>query len=152
MAFDLHAIQETIKSHLESELPQYHYFRGVIPEDSQLIRDSDSEVPPFFELQFGPMIPRPRGRSMAGPRNDEYYSWVQVVGIGSDEGHVSAALAVVVDRLIGYKPAGGTPLVPDNGPTDYGSRQYSIRPVMYYQSQRFEFGITQSGLNGYLTP
>lgn len=150
MAFDLHAIQETIKTYLETTFPQYEFVRNTISED-ELVPRQGQEANPFFVLQFGQMYPRPRGRSVKGARNDEYFSWVQVIGIGSVDNDVSAALSLIVDRLIGYRPAGATALVPDGGPSDYGSRQYSVRPVLYYQTQRFEFGLTQNGLDGYLT-
>lgn len=151
MAFDLSAIQHDIEDYLIATFPQYEFCRNVTPEDEQVPRDADQEVLPYFALQFGPMWPRPRGKSFMGARNDEYYSWVQVIGIGSDEVHVADALALMVDRLLGYKPEGATRLIPDGGQQDYGSRQYSVRPVLYFQSQRFEFGITQHGLDGYLT-
>lgn len=150
MAFDLFAIQTNIKTYLETEFPQYEFFRSTVPEDKSVPRDGE-EVNPFFVLQFGQLYPRPRGRSIKGARNDDYFSWVQIIGMGSVEEDVAAAVALPVDRLIGYKPVGGTPLVPDGGPPDNGSRQYSVRPVLYYQTQRFEFGITQNGVGSYLS-
>lgn len=150
MAFDLHAVQSNIMDALRTNFPQYVFHRNTTPEDEQIPRQGE-EVNPFFVVQFGSMTPRPRGRSIKGARNDEYYSWVQLIGIGSVEDDVSSALSLIVDRLIGYKPAGGTALIPDGNTTDYGSRQYSVRPVLYYQSQRFEFNIAQNGLDGYLS-
>jgi hypothetical protein len=149
MAFDLYAVQADIKEYLESEFPQYVFFRNTTPEDEQVPRDGD-EVNPFFILQFGQLYSSPRGRSIKGARNDEYYSWFQVIGVGSVDADISAALSLIVDKLIGYKPDGATRLVPDGGPADYGSRQYSVRPVLYYQSQRFSFNLTQTGLDGFL--
>lgn len=150
MAFDLSAIQKDICAHLQAQFPQFVFHRNTTPEDEQVPRQGE-EVNPFFILQFGAMYPRPRGRSIKGARNDEYFSWVQLIGVGSVEGDTADALALVVDRLIGYKPEGATKLIPDGGSTDYGSRQYSVRPVLYYQSQRFEFNIAQNGLDGYLS-
>lgn len=150
MAFDLYSIQKDIKDFMESEFPQYDWYRNTIPEDEQVPRQGE-EVNPFFVLQYGQMYPRPRGKSIKGVRNDEFYSWVQLIGMGSVEDDVANALALPVDRLIGYKPVGATKLVPDGGMGDYGSRQYSVRPVLYYQSQRFEFGMTQNGLDGHLS-
>lgn len=152
MAFDLYAVQTDIKNYLETTFPNIVFFRNTTPEDEEIPRRSGSdEVDPFYILQFGPLMPRPRGRSIKGARNDEYYSWIQMIGVGSVEDDIAASLALVVDRLIGYKPVGATGLIPDSGQTDYGSRQYSVRPVLYYQTQRFEFNITQNGLDGFLT-
>lgn len=150
MAFDLYSIQKNLKTYMETEFPQYVFFRNTVPEDDSLPRQGE-EVNPFFVLQYGQMYPRPRGKSVAGARNDDYYSWVQVIGMGSIEDDVANALALPVDRMIGLKLPGTTPFTPDGGSTDYGSRQYSVRPVLYYQSQRFEFGITQNGLDGHLS-
>ena len=152
MAYDLYAIQKDIKSYLEDELPQFVFVRNTVPEDEELPRASGSEeVDPFFVLQFGPMMRRTRGGSIAGPRNDDYYSWMQVIAMGSVDDSIHDALSLVVDRLIGYKPGGGTHLIPDAGMSDFGSRQYSVRPVLYYATQRFEFGIAQNGMDGHLS-
>lgn len=150
MAFDLFAIQKNIETTLATWYPQYSFYRNTVPEDEQVPREGE-EVNPFFVLQFGQMYPRTRGRSIKGARNDEYYSWFQLIGMGSVEDDVASALSLLVDRLIGWKPTGATALMPDGGSTDYGSRQYSVRPVLYYQSQRYEFTITQNGLDGYLS-
>ncbi len=150
MAFDLYAIQVDILTHVRTKLPAYDFYRNTIPEDLQVPREGE-EVNPFFILQFGPMLRRPRGRSMKGPRNDQYYSWVQVIGVGSVDDDISNALSLVTDTVMGDKaPSGGAAIEPDGGTSDYGSRQYSVRPVLYYQSQRFEFNINQQGVNSYL--
>lgn len=147
MPFDLSAVQHDIRNYLRTTFPQYQFFTSSVPEDDEMPRVGD-EVLPFFVLQFGPLWPRPRGKSIKGPRNDDYFSWVQIIAVASVEERAADAVALVTDYLIGYKPVGATSLIPDGGMSDYGSRQYSVRPVMYYQSQRFEFGITQSGLDG----
>lgn len=150
MAFDLYAIQKDIKVQLETLFPEYKFYRNTVPEDEQVPRQGE-EVNPFFVIQYGGMTPRTRGQSIKGYRNDQYYSWVQLIGIGSVEEDVAASLSLIVDRMIGLKPQGATKLNPDGNTTDYGSRQYSVRPVLYYQSQRFEFNIAQNGLDGYLS-
>lgn len=150
MAFDLYAIQKDLRVKLETKFPQYEFYRNTVPEDEQLPRQGE-EVNPFFVLQYGQMYKQPRGGSVKGARNDEYHSWVQIIGMGSIEDDVADALSLIVDWTIGLKPQGATKLVPDGGSTDYGSRQYSVRPVLYYQSQRFTFNITQNGLDGHLS-
>jgi hypothetical protein len=150
MAFDLHAIQKTTLTFLRTQFPQYVFHRNTVPEDQQVPREGE-EVNPFFILQFGGMNPVSHGQSIKGPRNDSYSSWIQLIGIGSVEDDISDSLSLIVDRLIGYKPAGATAFTPDGNSADYGSRQYSVRPVLYYQSQRFKFNITQNGLDGYLS-
>lgn len=150
MPFDLYAVQKSVIDFLKSEFPQYVFYRNTTPEDEEIPRQGD-EVNPFFVVQFGQLYRRPRGRSIKGARNDDYYSWFQIVGVGSVDEDVASALAFIVDRLIGRKFPGAAGLVPDGGPADYGSRQYSVRPVLYYHSQRFEFSLTQNGLDGYLS-
>lgn len=150
MAFDLYAVQKDIKTMLETTFPEFLFYRNTMPEDEQIPRQG-TEVNPFFLLQWGPLYDNIRGKSIRGARNDEYSSWVQVVSIGSVEEDAASALSLIVDRLLGYRPVGATGLIPKGGPTDYGSRQYSVRPVLYYQSQRFDFNITQTGLDGHLT-
>lgn len=150
MAFDLYAIQKQIKLDLETLFPQYEFYRNTVPEDETLPRQGE-EVNPFFVLQFGQFYPRPRGKSVAGARNDEYYSWVQVIAMGSVDDDINDALSLIVDRLIGHRTSGSDAMVPVGSPSDYGSRQYSVRPVIYYATQRFEFNIKQTGRDGFLT-
>lgn len=150
MAFDLHAVQKSIEADLAAAYPQYDFYRSTVPEDKQVPRDGE-EVNPFFVLLFGKMYASARGKSMSGPRNDEYNSWVEVLAIGSVEDDVSDALALPTDYLIGYKTTGCTAMVPDGGLADYASRQYAVRPVLYYMSQRFTFTLTQNGLDGHLS-
>lgn len=150
MPFDLYSIQKDIKMYLEAQFPQYTFYRNTVPEDEQVPRVGE-EVNPFFVVQYGQMYKSTRGGSIAGARNDEYTSWFNLIGMGSVEEDVASSLSLLVDRLIGYKPAGANSLVPDGGPTDYGSRQYSVRPVLYYQSQKFDFTIKQNGMSGHLT-
>lgn len=152
MAFDPYAIQVDIKNYLVTQFPNYEFFDNTIPEDLSVPRDVGPEVNPFFVVQYGPMMPRIRGKSMAGARNDEYYSWVQVIAMGSVDDEIRSALSLITDRLLGFKPAQATRLVPDTASgADYGSRQYSVRPVLYYASQRFEYNIAQHGLDGHLS-
>jgi len=150
MAFDLYATQKAIMTDLQTQFPQYAWFRNTIPEDEEVPREG-TEVNPFFVLQFGQLYSRPNGASVKGARNDEYYSWVQAIAMGSVDDDINSALSLIVDRLIGYKPAGATALKPVGGPSDYGSRQYSVRPVLYYATQRFEYNLNQNGLDGFLT-
>jgi hypothetical protein len=109
MAFDLHAVQKDIETMLTTAFPQYHFYRNTIPEDEVVPRQGE-EANPFFVLQFGQLYQVTRGKSMAGARNDEYSSWVQIIGMGSVEEDVADSLALPVDRLIGYKPVGATVL------------------------------------------
>jgi hypothetical protein len=151
MAFSLRASQKDIEAKLAAKFPQFAFYRSTIPEDMQVPRQGE-EVNPFFVLQFGKMYANPRGKSVAGARNDEYNSWVEVIGMGSVEDDVSDALDLPVDYLIGQDFVGTTKLVPDGGIGDYSSRQYAVRPVLYYMSQRFTFNITNNGVHSYLTP
>lgn len=150
MAFDLYATQASITAYLREQFPQYVFEENTLPEDTPVPRQGE-EVNPFFLIQYGNMTRRPKGASFYGARNDDYYSWCQVIAIGSVDFQIRAALSLIVDRLIGFKPVGGNRLLPDGGPADYGSRQYSVRPVLYYSSQRFEYGLNQNGLDGYLS-
>lgn len=143
MGFDLYAIEKEIKEYLQAEYPAYPFYTNQIPEDEAMPR-TDGEVLPFFVIQNGPLTPRVRGKNVAGVRHDEYYSWVQIICISSVEDDCSAALSMVTDKLTGYKTALHTALVPDGSTTDYGSRQYSVRPVIFYRSQRFEFNVKSS--------
>lgn len=140
MAFDLYAIESATLAYLKAQFPAYPFYTNAVPEDELMPRTND-EVLPFFVVQNGPLWPRPRGKAVAGARHDEYYSWVQLICISSVEEQAAAALAMVTDKLVGYRTSLHTAFIPDGSGSDYGSRQYSVRPVVYFRSQRFEFNL-----------
>ena len=141
MAFNIYAIRKDIANYLTTELPQFQFRTDSLPENIQMLRDTEGEVNPFFIVRPGKIRPRPRGRSIAGPRHDDYYTWIDVICVGTEEDAVAESLSLVADYLVGYKPAGGTGIIPDGGQDDFITRNYASRPTLYVNSNRFEFGI-----------
>lgn len=142
--------EDSILAYLRTEYGQFTYFHGPVPEDDELPRDTEGEVPPFFIVRFGKI--NRLGRSMAGPRYDDYESWVDMICISSKHDDARTAVDLIVDGLTGFRPVGGSTLWPDGGQQDFVARNYASRPVVYAQSQRFSYGVNATPSNTRMTP
>lgn len=138
---DLTSTQNSIMEYLTTELSQYSFLEGPMVEADEFITDSEGEVPPQFHVWFGKL--RRGGRSVKGARNDEYVTYVDIVALGSYYPDVRDALNLVTDYLLGFKPEGGTQLVPDGGSND-SIRSQSVRPIVLADTQRFAYGVNTS--------
>lgn len=140
MGFDLYSTQQSIKTYLEAQFPNYIFERGSVPDDES-VRREDGKIVNYVVLRFRPMQPRGNGKSMMGARSDDYFSTVDVNVISANEDFAAQTLNVMVDRLIGFKPAGATQMIPEGGTGDIAIRNVSNKPTAYISSQRFTFGL-----------
>ena len=150
MAIDLTTIEDSILSYLRTNYAQFEFLHGAVPEDEELPRDSDGEVPPLFLVRFGNI--RRAGRAIAGPRFDEYTTWVELTCVSSYQRYSREALNIVTDGLTGFAPTGGSPMFPDGGQEDFAVRSYATRPVMFVQSQRFRYQVNTAPSRTLLKP
>lgn len=139
---NLKETEDSILAYLRTDYSQFTYLHGPVPEDDQIPRDASGEVPPIFIVRFGKI--NRGGRAVAGPRFDDYNSWVDMIAISTVHDDARTALNIVLDGLTGFVPTGGSPLWPDGGQQDFVSRNYASRPVLSAQSQRFSYGVNAS--------
>lgn len=147
---NLKETEDSILTYLRTNYGQFTYYHGPVPEDEQLIRDADGEVPPFFIVRFGKV--NRSGRAVAGHRHDEYHSWVDMICISTVHEQARTAVDLILDGLTGFRPTGGSPMWPDGGQQDFVTRNYASRPVLSAQSQRFTYGINAHPSNSRLAP
>lgn len=151
MGFDLYSTQESIKTYIQTQMPQFKFYRGSVPDDDAIQRVNGKLVT-YFTLRYRPMQKRSRGDSFMGARSHDYYSSVDVNCVGATEGAVAEAITIVIDRLIGFTPVGGTQLTPAGGSGDFVIKNSRAQPSAYVSSQRLEFGINIATNSPFLAP
>lgn len=150
---DLKASQDSILEYLRTTFPAYLFKRGGIPDDEILERDANGKVINYCTVRFGSIRPRPRGKSFAGPRNDDYYTTLDVNTVGPTDDEAASSLNIFVDRLIGFKPVGGTSMIPEGVSIgDITVKNSAARPTAYAASQRFTYGLNTTTPVGFMQP
>lgn len=141
--FDIVALQDAITAHVKAILPNTQIFEDTIPDDQHLPFDRDSgKLQPYVVLRFGPIRPSYTGKSLRGPRYDEYWASCDVVAI-SGNGRKSRILnAFLVDNMIGFKPDGVAPMQQrtDAGdPAQFVVSSNESRPTQFVSTTRLRY-------------
>ncbi len=153
MSGDLFAMQEAITDHVKT-LTTLPVEEDMWPDDEPIPMGTDGKIKPYIVLRFGPRRASYTGGSMRGPRLDEYWSSVDIVGVAGDGKKARRLCTGLVEELIGYKPDGVTPLSQrsDSGdPAMFTVSSNETRPTQYVASTRLRFSLNGVG-NGYPKP
>lgn len=72
MAFSLDVVQDAVLAHLRAEMAQ-PIIEQAIPGPETVVRDENGQINPYVALQFGDIQPLAGGKSLIGPRGDDYW-------------------------------------------------------------------------------
>lgn len=137
---NLITLQETIAAHIRAEFPNYEVREDDIIDDDALLK-SDGKIKPYIVLRWGGLFRNAANANFGGVRLDEYVSSVDVVVVAANGSQARKGLNVVLDKLIGWKPAGSSPLTPFGGAGVYTVNTGAGRPHVYGASGRLRFAI-----------
>lgn len=156
MAFDIVDLQDNITAYVQSLIPNTTIFEDSIPDDEALPFDANGKLEPYVVLRFGPMRPSYTGKSLRGPRLDEYWASCDIVAI-APKGRTARQLnAGLVDSCIGFKPDGVSPMQmrTDAGdPAQFVVSSNESRPTQYISSTRLRYTVNALNVGAYsLTP
>jgi hypothetical protein len=141
--FDIVALQDNIVAYVESLIPDTVLFEDSIPDDAS-IPIQDNKIQPYVVLRFGPLRPSYTGKSMRGPRYDEYWASCDVVAIAGKGRTARQLNAGLVDAMIGFKPDGVSPMQmrTDAGdPAQFVVSSNESRPTQYICSTRLRYTV-----------
>lgn len=145
--FDIVSLQDAIVAKVKS-LTAAQVYQDMVPDDHG-IEVRDGQIVPYVVLRFGPMRPGYTGKSMAGPRHDEYWASVDIVAISSN-GRVSRVLLNgLVDELIGFKPDGVAPLQmrTDAGdPAQFVVASNESQPTQHVAATRLRYTVNSTAV------
>lgn len=140
--FDLVGLQDAITAKVKM-LTAAEVFEDMV-EDDEPIPMKDGKIEPYVVLRYSPIRPSYTGRSMRGPRHDEYWASVDVVAI-AHKGRIARKLNIgLVGSLIGFKPDGVSPISmrTDAGdPAMFTVSSNESRPTQYVASTRLRFTV-----------
>lgn len=142
--FDIVSLQDTITAHVKTLIPNTLVLEDSIPDDKALPLDEAGQLMPYVVLRYGPLRPSYTGKSLMGPRYDEYWASCDIVAI-SGQGRVSRLLnAGLVDALIGFKPDGVSMMQmrTDAGdPAQFVVSSNESRPTQFISSTRLRYTV-----------
>ena len=152
--FDIVALQDAIVDKVKATIPNTVLFEDSIPDDESIPVTTDGQIIPYVVLRFGPVRPSYTGRSLRGPRLDEYWASCDIVAIAG-KGRIARRLnAGLVDTLIGFKPDGISPMQmrTDAGdPAQFVVSSNESRPTQYIASTRLRYTVNGASPGSYQT-
>lgn len=147
--FDIVTLQDNIVDELKAFLPNTVIYEDTIPDDAELPFDDDDNLAPYIVLRFGPIRPSYTGKSLMGPRHDEYWASCDIVAV-APRGRVARVLnAAAVDHMIGFKPDGVSPMSmrTDAGdPAQFVVSSNESRPTQFVASTRLRYTVNGTNI------
>lgn len=144
-------VQDSISAHIKETFPGYDVYDDVIVDDSFIIKIGN-KVKPYIVLNWGGLNPTATNGSFVGVRNDEYYSTVDVVIVAGTPRQARLSSNVIIDSLIGWKPATSTPLAPSSGTDVFAIEDSNGSPFVYVATTRLQYAINAYNVGAYIEP
>lgn len=148
---DLSIPQDAITAYVKQEFPNYVVYENSVLDDEFILKIGN-KVKPYIVLGFGGMYSSFGGASFAGARYDEYTSTVDVTIIAANSEHARRGMNIVVDKLIGFKPTGSSPMSLQGGSATFGIPDNNGSPHVYLASQRLVYAINSENPGAYIQP
>lgn len=137
-------LQDRIVAKVQKEFPNHTVYQDSIPDDEHLPFDATGKLQPYIVLRFGPLRPGYTGKSIRGPRYDEYWASCDLIAISSN-GRVSRVLnAALVSKMMGFRPDGVAPMQmrTDAGdPAQFVVSSNESRPTQYVSTTRLRYTV-----------
>lgn len=146
---NLIAYQRAIENYVRSLYPNFDVETDTLDDDHIFNRDANGRSEQFIVLRFGPMLPKLRGKSMAGPRHDEYYSNVDVLAVAADGDSARFLCNAVWNDLLGWAPDGIASIgIPDDGGAvnAFAVAHNEARPTKIVAAQRLRFNVNSKNV------
>jgi hypothetical protein len=147
--FDIVSLQDNITAAVEAFIPNTLVMEDTIPDDKDLPMDAQGNLKPYVVLRYGPLRPSYTGKSLMGPRHDEYWASCDVVAVAPRSRVARQLNAAVVDMLIGFKPDGVSPMSmrTDAGdPAQFVVSSNESRPTQFVASTRLRYTVNGTNI------
>lgn len=144
-------VQDTITDYVKTEFAAYEVFEDGILDNAYLLQ-LNSKIKPYIVVSHGSPSRNANGASFGGVRLDEYVASVDVSVVAPTGKQVRQALNIIHDRLVGFKPTGGSALTPFASGGPWAVLNDSGAAHVYTGSVRFEYAINSEDPGAYITP
>jgi hypothetical protein len=148
---DLVAVQDSIAAYIRQEFSGYEVYEDYVMDDETILKESN-KANPYIVLSWDGLRNSPTGSSFVGARYDEYYSVVDVSVIAPTPKQARVASNIIVDKLVGWKPTGSTPMAPEGATGIWAVDNSNGRPHLYVASARLRFNVNTENVGSYITP
>lgn len=145
------AIQDNIAAHIRAEFPGYTVYDDVVLDDDFIIK-LGNKAKPYIVLNWGGLNSNAFSGSFGGARHDEYYSTVDIVIVAPTPRQARLSSNIIIDRLIGWKPAGSSPMVTSSGTDVFAVENSNGSPFVYAASTRMQYAINAENVGEYIQP
>jgi hypothetical protein len=137
---DLVSVQELISAYVRAQFPNYEVYEDELL-DNIAAQKVDNKNKPYIVLRWGAMRRSNANANFGGVRFDEYNSSVDVAVVAPTGVQARKALNVIMDKLIGWKPTGGSALTPFGGAGVYVVKYSFGKPELYGATARLSFAL-----------
>lgn len=143
-------VQDNILAYVEAEFPGYEVYEDMVLDEESLLR-VDNNVKPYIVIRWGGLMRNLRGGAFSGVRYDEYTSNFNLSIIAPTPKQCRRALNIIYDKLVGWKPTGGTPLIPETSGV-YVVADTNGKPHIYIGSTTMSFAANMENPGEHITP
>lgn len=148
---NLSVSQQAITEYVKDNFPNYVVYENDILDDDFILK-IDGKAKPYIVLRYGGIFASPNGGSFMGARYDEYTSTVDINVVAPTPKQSSLACNIVIDRLLGWKPTGGSALTISGSSANFSVRNANGIPHAYLSSVRMEYAVNSENPGAYITP
>lgn len=145
------AVQDIIAAYIREEFSGYQVYEDDVLDDESLLR-VNNKTKPYIVLRWSGLMRSGRGASFGGVRLDEYVSSVDINVVAPTPTQCRKAINVIMDKLIGWKPTGGSALTPEGGAGLFVVNNREDKPHLYIASGRLTFAVNSEDPGAYITP
>jgi hypothetical protein len=142
-------IQDDIASYIAAQFPNYEVIEDMLLDEETVLRNNNN-IKPYIVLRWGGLWAL-GSKSIAGVRFDEYSSTVDIAVVAPKPRQCRVSLNAILDTMIGWKPADGTPLYPQGSNTLLAVENANGKPAVYIASSRLVFGVNAENVGGYIS-
>tara|TARA_R110000782_G_scaffold94088_3_gene177769 strand:+ start:1988 stop:2446 length:459 start_codon:yes stop_codon:yes gene_type:complete len=148
---DVVSVQDSIEAYVKEQFSNYAVYDSDVFDDNAVIKVAN-KIKPYIVLRWGGLRNSNTGGGFGGVRHDEYYSTVDVAVVSPTSKQSRIALNIIVDKLVGWKPAGSNHMKSEGGMDIIGIAIYDAKPTAYLASSRLRYAINATDVAAYITP
>lgn len=133
-------VQQRITEYAKTVLKE-PIFEGGVPTPETIVRDANGNIKPYLVFRWSDTSRDYRGNSMAGPRLDSYYCFLDVISVSAYDQTSRNVAGNVMDKLIGYTPEEGGPITKVGGGGEFVVLDGRDKPPAYIAATGYRVAL-----------
>ena len=148
--FNIVLTQDSITAYLKEVFPNTTIYEDGLPDDVQTVLASPQQaLKPYIVLAYSNLNPvgTSAGRSMGGPRWDDYFTTVDIDTIAPTGRMSRLLMQAVLDTLTGWAPTDSTEMTIYEKVRNYVYEENGTLPTTFQSSVRMRHGANTTGVS-----